>query len=97
MQVIYSALYHPVCCSPRGLRTLNSNSLDQNIYPQTMHQQLRWLWIEPAAIEKHVEKGHVTHVESNGSGDVNKPDPSDRNNTPANPILPSIQLGQYRH
>ena len=24
-------------------------------------------------VEKHVEKGNVTHVKSNGSGDVNKP------------------------
>ncbi len=30
--------------------------------------------LEPATIEKYVERGHVTHVESNGSGDVNKPD-----------------------
>ncbi len=70
MQVIYSALLPPgpVCCSPPGLRTLNSNSLDQNIYPQPMRRQLRWVWKEPAAIEKHIEKGHVTHVESNGIG-----------------------------
>ncbi len=52
--------------------------LDLNIYPQTMHRQLRWLWIGPAIpLEKHVEKG----VESNWSGDVNKPDRGDRNNT----------------
>ena len=57
----------------------NSRYFDWNIYPQTMHQYLRW--IEPATIEKHVEKGHVTHVESNGSRDVNIPDCGDWNNT----------------
>ncbi len=32
-------------------------------------------------VEKHVEKGRVTQVESNGSGDVNKPDRGHKNNT----------------
>ena len=41
----------------------------------------RGLWIEQATIEKHIEKGHVTHVDINGSGDVNKPNLGDQNNS----------------
>ena len=37
--------------------------------------------IEPVTIEKHVGKGHLTHLDSNESADVNKPDCGDRNNT----------------
>ncbi len=44
--------------------------------------------IEPVTIEKHVEKGHVTHVESNG---VNKPDHGNRYNMcPENTVAASF-------
>ena len=39
------------------------------------------LRIEPVTIEKHVDKRHVTHRESNGNADVNYPDRDKRNNT----------------
>ena len=55
--------------------------VDRNVNPQMNHAPIAavppWLWIEPATIEKHIKKGHVIHVESNGRGDVNKPDCGD--------------------
>ncbi len=54
----------------------SSIKVDQNIYPQTMHcsssDNCGGLNFDDRMrnIEKHFEKRHVTHVESNGSADI---------------------------